>query len=69
VSSQAINNDPKTRPPVRQRGFSPEEVATITGLSVGTIRRGVADGTIPSTKYKRSRIISEETVETLLAPA
>lgn len=52
-----------------KRGHSPKEAAAITGLSLATINRGIYDGSIPSTKFKNRRIISDETINKLLAPA
>ena len=54
---------------IRKRGYSPKEAAAATGLSLATINRGIADGSIPSTKYKDRRIISDETIERLISPA
>ena len=55
-------------PPMRKLGYSPKEAAAVTGLSLATINRGIADGSIPSTKYKDRRIISHETIAALIAP-
>jgi excisionase family DNA binding protein len=65
-----MSKPPPTSPssPVRKRGFDAQETATIVGLSLSTVNRGVRDGSIPSTKYGNRRIISEETIESLLAP-
>jgi hypothetical protein len=54
---------------IRKRGYSPKETAAATGLSLATINRGIADGSIPSTKYKHRRIISDKTIEALVSPA
>jgi excisionase family DNA binding protein len=55
--------------PIRKRGYSPKEAAAATGLSLATINRGIADGSIPSTKYKDRRIISDATIDALVSPA
>jgi len=57
------------QPAIRKRGFSPKEVAAATGLSIASITRGIADGSIPSRKFKGRRIISDKTIERLVAPA
>ena len=54
---------------IRKRGYSPKEAAAATGLSIATINRGIADGSIPSTKYKDRRIISDETINKIIQPA
>jgi hypothetical protein len=53
---------------IRKRGYSPKEVATATGLSLASINRGIADGSIPSTKFKDRRIISDSTIDALIDP-
>jgi excisionase family DNA binding protein len=59
----------ETKPdPIRKRGFSPAEVAAATGLSRATIHRGIRDGTIPSAKFGQRRIVTEATIEKILAP-
>jgi hypothetical protein len=63
--SEAMREDP---PAVRKRGYSPQETAEATGLSLATVHRGIRDGSIPSKKYKNRRIISDETIERLVAP-
>jgi excisionase family DNA binding protein len=64
----ATKND-STTPVIRKRGYSPKEAAAATGLSLATVNRGIADGSIPSTKFKDRRIISDETIDALVAPA
>jgi len=64
----ATKNESPT-PSIRKRGYSPKEAAAATGLSLATINRGIADGSIPSTKFKDRRIISDEAIDALVSPA
>jgi excisionase family DNA binding protein len=61
-------NESPTAVTIRKRGYSPKEAAAATGLSLATINRGIADGSIPSTKFKDRRIISDETINALVSP-
>ena len=53
---------------VRKRGYSPKEAATATGLSLASINRGIADGSIPSTKFKDRRIICDTVIDAIVSP-
>jgi DNA invertase Pin-like site-specific DNA recombinase len=53
---------------IQKLGYSPEETAIMTGLSLSTVHRGIRDGTIPSTKYKERRIITGSTIEGIIKP-
>jgi hypothetical protein len=55
-------------PSIKKRGYSVDETVIITGLSRATIYRGIADGSIPSTKYKDRRIISDAVIDAIVSP-
>jgi hypothetical protein len=55
-------------PSVRKRGYSVDETVVITGLSRATICRGIADGSIPSSKFKDRRIISDTVIDAIVLP-
>jgi excisionase family DNA binding protein len=65
----ATIKDTPANAPTRKRGYSPKEASIALGLSLATINRGIADGSIPSTKFKDRRIISDETIDALVSPA
>jgi excisionase family DNA binding protein len=50
-------------------GYRVDELAPLLGVSVRTIKRRVADGTLKSTKALGVRLISAESVRALFAKA
>ena len=54
--------------PVETLAFNIPQVAKMSGLSTATVSRGVADGSIASTKFRGRRIITMETIRKLIAP-
>jgi len=45
------------------------QIAEITGLTLRTIRRWIADGTLPSQKVGGARLVPKTALERLLSPA
>jgi excisionase family DNA binding protein len=45
------------------------DITDITGVSVRTVRRWIADGTLPSTKVGGTRLVPKTALEQLLSPA
>lgn len=44
------------------------DIATITGMSLRTVRRWIADGTLPSSKPVGARLVATEDLDRLLSP-
>lgn len=44
------------------------DIARLTGMSIRTVRRWIADETIPSTKLGGARLVQKAEFERLLAP-
>ena len=45
------------------------DIARLTGMSIRTVRRWIADETIPSTKLGGARLVQKAEFERLLAPS
>ncbi len=45
------------------------EIARLCGVSVRTVRRWMADGTLPSAKLGGARLAARDTIQQMLAPA
>ena len=45
------------------------DVVALTGMSIRTVRRWIADETIPSTKLGGTRFVAKADLEHLLSPA
>ncbi len=45
------------------------DITEITGVSVRTVRRWIADGTLPSRKVGGARLVPKTALERLLSPA
>lgn len=45
------------------------EIARLSGVSVRTVRRWIANGTLPSVKVGGVRLVAREAVQKMLAPA
>ena len=43
------------------------DIATLTGMSLRTVRRWIADGVIPSSKLAGARLVSKADLETVLS--
>jgi excisionase family DNA binding protein len=43
------------------------EIAALTGISLRTVRRWIADGIVPSTKFGGARLVSKIELELLLS--
>ena len=46
-----------------------DEIARLTGVSVRTVRRWIAAGTLPSVKVGGVRLVARQTLQKTLAPA
>ena len=46
-----------------------DEIARLTGVSVRTVRRWIATGTLPSVKVAGVRLAAKKAVQQMLAPA
>ncbi len=46
-----------------------DEIARLTGVSLRTVRRWIADKTLPSVKVGGVRLVAKQAVQQLLAPA
>ena len=45
------------------------DITEMSGVSVRTVRRWIADGTLPSTKVGGARLVPKTALERLLSPA
>jgi excisionase family DNA binding protein len=45
------------------------DIARLSGASVRTVRRRIADGTLPSVKVGGLRLVSRKVLERMLSPA
>jgi excisionase family DNA binding protein len=45
------------------------DIVALTGISVRTVRRRIADETLPSTKLGGARLVAKADLERLLCPA
>ena len=45
------------------------DIVALTGMSIRTVRRWIADETIPSTKLGGTRFVAKADLERLLSPA
>ena len=59
----------KSPQPVRRMGFSVLEAAEASDLSVGTIYNRIRDGSLPSSKVGRRRIIQPRDLRQLIEAA
>lgn len=46
-----------------------QEIATLCGVSLRTVRRWIATGALPSRKVGGVRLVEKEALETMLSPA
>jgi excisionase family DNA binding protein len=44
------------------------DIARLTGVSVRTVRRWIADGTLPSRRVRGTRLVPREGLQRVLAP-
>ena len=45
------------------------DIARLTGISLRTVRRWIAEGTLPSARLRGSRLVARRDVERALSPA
>ena len=45
------------------------DITELTGVSIRTVRRWIADGTLPSTRLGGARLVPKTALERLLSPA